>query len=405
MSTTVSIGFASYLLGKDLELSGVSEVKSFLAKPPKTFIAYIAVSLAWGLLGLLLQPWTLPQTANSSSGLTYSYDLWYLLASSILLVAFLSLPVLNLYRQSLTLADATARRSLKIISLSWTGFGLTTLFQVAVPYTQALAGIVEGMLFVLIAFALREPTVLSRIISSHSGGRTVLVPHLNSKLISPITHSIKNSFSSGLGLDHQSTEKCRILLEFDPAAPYEDVVGKFVEEYRSYDQPVAVFTSISSPVRRRLFNEPDFSLFSFSSKTSTPSRRSANEVLLPERESSLMLDAVDKLLQANRGRTIALVFDVFGELALLQGFEKAYSILSSVLEMADSENATTLVLLNHTAHDERVLSGVRGLFVSRILCDMNGTRLVRFQRSDRSRVFYSSEFDSTRQPQHGVGIN
>ena len=213
----------------------------------------------------------------------------------------------------------------------------------------------------------------------------------------------RNYFSSLLGLEHYAITKCRLLLEFDPSAGYEDVVGKFVEEFQSYGEPVAVFTSIGSPVRKRLGNEPGYNLFSFSSKTSTPSRRSDREVLLPERESSLMLDAVDKLLQTNKGQNVSLIFDIFGDLALLQGFEKAYSVLSSVLEMAESESATTLVLLNQTAHDERVLSGVRGLFASEVSCDANGTRLVRFQRSEFHGNFDSEDIDLTQPLARGVG--
>jgi len=196
-----------------------------------------------------------------------------------------------------------------------------------------------------------------------------------------------------------------MLLEFDPSASYEDLVGKFVEEFQSYGDSVAVFTNIGSPLRRRLMSEPDVNLFSFSSKTSTPSRRTENEVLLPERESSLMLHVVDKLPQANRAHDIALVFDVFGELALLQGFEKAYSVLSSALEMVESEAATTIVLLNQTAHDTRVLSGVRGLFVSRILCDVNGTRLARFQRSESQLGLTDEETDLGGPHPRGVGGN
>ena len=115
-----------------------------------------------------------------------------------------------------------------------------------------------------------------------------------------------------------------------------------------------------------------------------------------------MLDAVDKLLQANKGRRISLVFDIFADLALLQGFEKAYGVLSSVLEMAESESATTLILLNQTAHDERILSAVRGLFISQILCDANGTRLVRFQRSD-IRGLDEEQIGLAEPMAHGVG--
>ncbi len=406
IATTISIGFASYLLEKTPELSGFSEVRSFLSKPPRAFLAYIGVIGVWGAAGLALAPWSLPQITNDSTIFYYSYEPWFLALCSILLAAFLILPVANVYRRSRTLSDATAARSLRIISMSWTGFGIISLFQVVMPYIQTAGDILEGMLFVFVAFALREPTVLSRIISSHpSFERSIVAPRIKSKEEGSHQLTRRDFFSSALGLDHNLLGKSRMLLEFDPYAPYEDLVGKFVEEFKSYGDSVAVFTNIGSPLRRRLIGEPGVNLFSFSSKTSTPSRRSDSEVLLPERESSLMLDAVDKLMQANKGHNIALVFDIFGELAFLQGFEKAYSVLSSVLEMAESESATTLVLLNQTAHDSRVLSGVRGLFVSRIVCDVNGTRLVRFQRSETYRDLFDDETDLGESQARGVGGN
>jgi len=118
-------------------------------------------------------------------------------------------------------------------------------------------------------------------------------------------------------------------------------------------------------------------LFTFSAKTSTPSKVSAEHVLLPERDTSLLLDAVDKLLQANHGRLVGMVFDVFTDLILFQGFEKSYGVLSSVVEMSELESASTLVLINFTALDERSLNGIRGLFRSQAKYDLGGFRMVR----------------------------
>ncbi len=519
--TAISIGFASYLLERNPEGSGFLELKRFLLKPAKPFLAYVAVVLGWATLGILFQPWSLKQTMTGDSAFYYSYQLWFLLLSSIFLAAFLVMPVTSIYRQGRSLSDSKATRSLKIISFSWSGFGAVSVFQLALPTIQTIGAVTEGLLFVMIAFALREPTVLGRIIPSAPTGQrsvyslpgtdtivlyrtdsdrrklvesfareewrsrrraaclvarsetpfymailkgmgvnvtlggtpSVSVQPINDVLqrpsggISPTPRNGENqlidlgdldvtqvrmfiesaretdakggfgkksrtwavnaeeahpmilslirdlnprnktvdragrldSFSALLGVEHRDICGSKLLLEFDPSSLFEDLVEKFVEEFQANVQSVAIFTSIGSPVNRRLGKQPELNLFSFSSKTSTPSRGLGEEVLLPERDSSLLLDAVDKLLQTNSGQHMALAFDVFTDLVLLQGFEKAYGVLSSILEMAESGSATTLVLLNYTAHDERVLSGVRGLFVSHILCDSNGVRLVRFQ--------------------------
>ncbi len=521
--TALSIGFASYLLERDPGGSGFLELRAFLSKPPRQFLAYVTVVTGWAISGFLFQPWSLIQTLNEEPAFYYAYQLWFLCFSSVLLCAFIGMPVATIYRQGRSLSDSKAARSLKTISFSWAGFGVVSLFQVAIPTVQEIGVVAESLLFVMVAFALKEPTVLGRIISVpsaarrsvylfpgtdtivlynddserrkilesfareewrnhrkasclvarsetpfyvailnriqvdipkadgggvsvlaiedlmqriHGGGLRLtarsenqlidlggldearsltliqnsrevagnqgaldrsriwvinderadprilaLIRDLNPRNKTIDQASRRDSFSAMVGLEHRGINGSKLLLEFDPSSPFENCVEKFVKEFQANAQPVAVFTSIGSPVRERLGSQQDVSLFSFSSKTSTPSRGRGEEVLLPERDSSLLLDAVDKFLQANKGREVALALDVFTDLVLLQGFEKAYGVLSSIMEMTESESATTLVALNYTALDEKVLSGVRGLFVSHILCDLNELRLVRFQES------------------------
>ena len=194
----------------------------------------------------------------------------------------------------------------------------------------------------------------------------------------------QDSFSKFLNAKHQALSKSRILLEYDPTSNYEDVVQKFAREFQANVEPIAIFTSMGSPTFRQFRGQHNLRMFTFSTKTSTPSKISEEHVLLPERDTSLLLDAVDKLLQASHGRLVGMVFDVFTDLILFQGFEKAYGVLSSVVEMTESESASTLVLINFTALDERSLNGIRGLFRSQARYDMNGFRLVRTQSTGYS---------------------
>jgi hypothetical protein len=194
----------------------------------------------------------------------------------------------------------------------------------------------------------------------------------------------QDSFSKLLNAKHQALSKSRILLEYDPTSNYEDVVQKFAREFQANVEPIAIFTSMGSPTFRQFRGQHNLRMFTFSTKTSTPSKISEEHVLLPERDTSLLLDAVDKLLQANHSHPVGMVFDVFTDLILFQGFEKGYGVLSSVVEMSESESASTLVLINFTALDERSLNGIRGLFRSQARYDMNGFRLVRTQSTGYS---------------------
>lgn len=207
--------------------------------------------------------------------------------------------------------------------------------------------------------------ILDLIISKSPGSRIVDVARQ------------QDVFSELLRTKHSSILGQRLLLEYEPTSNYEEVVEKFVREFQTNVESVAIFTNAGSPVYRKFSEERNVRLFTLSTKTSTPSRVSNEQVLLPERDTSLFLDAVDKLFQAHVGRRIGIVFEVFTYLVLSLGFEKAYGVISSVVEMAESELATILVLINSDALESKTLNGIRGLFQSQLYFDSSGLKTVR----------------------------
>jgi hypothetical protein len=511
---------------------GFTEFTTFLKRLPRALLAFLFISIGWATATLVERPFAVNNLMTNGESIYYfSYDSWYLAVSSLLLASFIGLPVLAFYRQSRRVQDPKASSSIRLISICWACFGLTTLFQQA--FSGAFASLVksfsivaDGALFVLVSFALREPTILSRIVT---GGETIFqavsssteedtvvlyntgsdrkrlverfvedglatgqemvfyaikseVPfyrailkgattdHLRQKNSQMMIQSIdfgssealsdlppgfhrakrelvdlgelsldqcnliiskvksldslpgprrrpriwalnveeaqsgtlealreanpkarvrdlalqQDSFSRLLNSKHQALSRSRILLEYDPTSNYEDAVQKFAREFQANVEPIAIFTSMGSPTFRQFRGQHNLRLFTFSTKTSTPSKISEEHVLLPERDTSLLLDAVDKLLQANHGRLVGMVFDVFTDLILFQGFEKGYGVLSSVVEMSESESASTLVLINFTVLDERSLNGIRGLFRSQAKYDLGGFRMVRSQSTGPS---------------------
>ena len=532
--TAISIGFASYLLRESEGKGGFTELTKFLMRPPRALLAFLVISLGWATAALIWQPFTVNNLMTNGETIYYfSYQDWYILVGSLLLASFIALPVFSFYKQSRRVQDPKASSSIRLISICWACFGIITFFQEA--FTGAYASLVksfvslaDGVLFVLVSFALREPTILSRIVvggemifqavsssseedtvvlyntesdrkrlverfvddgiatgqelvfyviksevpfyrailkgtatdHSHAKGSQMTIQSIdfatgdasNDLTVPPGFHRSKrelidlgelsldqcnfmiskvrsldnlpgprrkpriwalnveeaqsgtldalreanpkarvrdlalqqDSFSKFLNTKHQSLSKSRILLEYDPTSNYEDVVQKFAREFQANVEPIAIFTSMGSPTFRQFRGQHNLHMFTFSTKTSTPSKISEEHVLLPERDTSLLLDAVDKLLQANHGRLVGMVFDVFTDLILFQGFEKGYGVLSSIVEMSESESASTLVLINFTALDERSLNGLRGLFRSQARYDMNGFRLVRTQSTGYS---------------------
>src|SRR5712664_24393 len=532
--TAISIGFASYLLKESEGKGGFTEFTRFMKRPPKALLVFLFISIGWATAALIWQPFTVNSLMTNREYIYYfSYQTWYLASSSLLLASFIAFPVLSFYKQSRRVQDPKASGSIRLISICWACFGLITFLQEAfaggyASLVKSFGSLADGALFILVSFALREPTVLSRIVTggelifqavsssteedtvvlyntesdrkrlverfvddgiatgqelvfyviksevpfyrailkgtatdhSHAKGPQMTIQSidfgageaLSDLTVPPGFHRSKrelvdlgelsldqcnliiskvssldnlpgprrkpriwalnveeaqsgtldalreanpkarvrdlalqqDSFSKLLNTKHQALSKGRILLEYDPTSNYEDAVQKFAREFQANVEPIAIFTSMGSPTFRQFRGQNNLRMFTFSTKTSTPSKVSEEHVLLPERDTSLLLDAVDKLLQANHGRLVGMVFDVFTDLILFQGFEKGYGVLSSVVEMSESESASILVLLNLTALDERSLNGIRGLFRSQAKYDMNGLRVVRTQNAGYS---------------------
>ncbi len=510
--TAISIGFASYLLKGSEGKGGFTELTRFMKKPPKALLVFLFISIGWATAALIWQPFTVNSLMTNGEYIYYfSYQTWYLATSSLLLASFIAFPVLSFYKQSRRVQDPKASGSIRLISICWACFGLITFLQEAfaggyASLVKSFGSLADGALFILVSFALREPTVLSRIVtggelifqavSSSTEEDTVVlyntesdrkrlverfvddgiatgqelvfyviksevpfyrailkgtrIDHarlrgpqmtiqsidfgagetLSDLAVPPGFHRSKrelvdlgelsldqcnliiskvksfdnlpgprrkpriwalnveeaqsgtlealreanpkarvrdlalqqDSFSKLLNTKHQALSRSRILLEYDPASNY----------------------GMGSPTFRQFRGQHNLRMFTFSTKTSTPSKVSEELVLLPERDTSLLLDAVDKLLQANHGRLVGMVFDVFTDLILFQGFEKGYGVLSSVVEMSESELASTLVLINFTALDEKSLNGIRGLFRSQAKYDTDGFKMVRTQNTGYS---------------------
>jgi hypothetical protein len=549
-----SIGIASYLLrnGDETDPRRIWRLRRFVSKPPLPFLIFVIAAGIWTAVGLIFSPWSLNQTVLG--GVTYYfyyYQLWYVGTSALLLACFVSLPVLSFYRQSKTIRDKKAALSMKIISVCWGFFGVLTFFQIAagglfLPTSQSIGLVADSLLFVLIAFALREPTILGRIVTSgetvnqavysnpstdtivlyntESDRRSLVetfvkdglatgqdvvfqvtkaeVPFYRAILkssaltdsslgehsvtIQPVEGSSapkeingslpasvsserrelidldeldldhvrdivdrmiipdpsqkskhvgriwalnvegahpgvldllqeanptarvidlamqQDAFSSMVNMKHQDILGNRLLLEYEPTTRYEEVVQKFVREFQANVESVAIFTSAGSPVYRQFRDQRNLSLFSFSTKTSSPARLSEEQVLLPERDTSLLLDAVDKLLQALSRKRVGIVFDVFTDIILSQGFEKAYGVLSSVVEMTESEMASILVLINYGALEPRVLGAVQGLFRSQLRFNLEGLKVIKMQGSRQESSFDEEHLSGVRESSEGI---
>ncbi len=186
-----------------------------------------------------------------------------------------------------------------------------------------------------------------------------------------------NLFSGSIGLDHERLVGRRILLEFDPVSDYENAVDRLAKESMANVEPLFVFTSNTSPIRRYLAKQPTIKFFLTSISTSIPKSTSENEVLLPAKSMPLILDALSKVLETYTSANVCFVFDILSELLTTIGREKTFTFLRHALDMLSSKKTTSLFLLNTSAHETEVVSQLRNLFSNQLAYDKNGLIIVK----------------------------
>lgn len=185
-------------------------------------------------------------------------------------------------------------------------------------------------------------------------------------------------FSKQLELTHQELVDRTFLLEINPASKYENLMQDLALEAAVNIEPVIVFTTRGSAVHCILSKRENVRFFLLTQLTSSPQPSSTKEdILLPAKNTSLLLDALDKTLRANSYSNQNIVFDNLSTLVLSVGFEKTYGFVQYALELLSSKKTTALFLFSPSAHDSKVASGLRSLFNDQISYGEDGLKIVK----------------------------
>jgi hypothetical protein len=188
---------------------------------------------------------------------------------------------------------------------------------------------------------------------------------LNTKSMGLLEHL--DRFSKQLGLTHEGLIGRNILLEISPVSRYENVIQDFALEAAANIEPITVFTTRDSAVYSTLGRRENARFFILTQLVSTPQpHNTQDDILLPAKNTSLLLDALDKTLRVNPFSHRNIIFDNLSTLVLSVGFEKTYGFVQYALELLSSKKTTALFLFNTSAHDSQVVSGIRSLFNDQI---------------------------------------
>ena len=171
-----------------------------------------------------------------------------------------------------------------------------------------------------------------------------------------------DAFSRTVGLSHDVMAGQKILLEFDPLSSYEKILRSLATEAASNFERVVLFTRMDSPIHSIMADEAGLKMFVLTSKVSYPKVESENVVLIPAFDSSLILDSINKTIEAYASNPFTIIFDNISHQIFTLGAERAHSFVRQALELMASSTITGVFLLNYPAHDSKTVSMFENLF-------------------------------------------
>jgi hypothetical protein len=177
-------------------------------------------------------------------------------------------------------------------------------------------------------------------------------------------------FSSTVGLSHQEMAGKKLLLEFDPQSDHDRIFQSLLAESASHFERTVVFTRKGRPVYLLAQRQPGAKVFVLTSRVSYPKIENENLVLLPSYDTSLILDALNKTIEAYAGSSFTIVFDSITHFIFTLGPERTYSLVRQALELMISNKITAIFAMNSKAHDQKTIATFENMFDIEIINEL-----------------------------------
>ena len=156
-------------------------------------------------------------------------------------------------------------------------------------------------------------------------------------------------FSGQLGLQREALAGRKILFELDPSAPYHTVIREFALECVSNKESIIVLTPSGSVIQHALERDKGIEIINLTHDT----------MLSP-------------ILEIHTERPLNLVYDSLTDLALSTDAKTAYRFAMNSLRQLSDPGITALFLLNPSAHEQKDVSSLRGLFSNQVTYGREG---------------------------------
>ena len=110
-----------------------------------------------------------------------------------------------------------------------------------------------------------------------------------------------------------------------------------------------------------------------------------SEVSIPAHDAPLLLDIIDKAVNAATTSSPAFVLDSLSDMILDVGFKETYQFIKQALEICGNHSVTFVAIILPNAHEPPVLNAMRSLFANHFVEDAQiGPRVSKFQEEPSS---------------------
>ena len=335
--------------------------------PPALAITAAVAALVFVLLAFT--PFTVKGTPSGFGGVVYdpSYAWWYTVALTALAAGFIAYPCRRVFVRGSRLGPGPARTAMTLLPLSWALFAVLAvglgLYLPRIPSASPVVGLAGAALLAASAYLFRGTNLLDRLFAPQP--LPTRPPPAHAKRL-----------SARLGLEGRAVLGHVVLLEYDPSAGYEKDVLDYVEEVGGTTLVVA---QKGGPVALALAETPGLRFLLLDSDVSYPKPgERESEVLVPESNSALLLEALSKGFGESAGGA-SLVFAALSDMLVASGTKATYDFLKKFFGFVPGDKST-LFLLVDGAHDPATVALLRSLFNTQAVHDPKGLRVVKRAR-------------------------
>ncbi len=331
-----------------------------------TFFALFLIATLW-----LFSPFHLEYLNRiyGDTAISPVFHDWFALGMLILEIMFIGYPSYLLLKKGQILKSSSIGRALPVLAIAWVGVGLVLLLFNGLLRTVNLemvevGNLISASLFIITMYYFRSTSLIESLFEA--------------PIVEQVSEKPLNPFSEKLGLIHSDILNKKMLFEIDTSSNYEGIIKNFIKESIAYSELIIIFTRKGSSLFNTTLGHPNLRFFYMTPQVSYPKKGDKeNEMLIPIKDNSIVLSAMDKALKASVNLRVSIVFDNLSDMILSLGMQKTYNFLNHGLEILAQPNVTALFLMNTDSHEEKEVSTIRGLFASRIVHSKEGLTIAK----------------------------